>query len=110
VTISREPLDYFCPKCKARKGRGCVYVLRPVGPYQQPDPRAGTPTKRPHNERLQKITNALRREALAAWQERHADRYAAERQALGALARQEDTQLREWLRQHGRVLMGAGSA
>jgi len=119
------PLDVSCPVCRARKGKPCVYLWPKDGDgnprarrrWLSPGvlalmDRAGTPTKRPHNDRYRK---ALLTEKVAARRAREAEqaaRLGPREEILRANARavmDEQRVLVAWLREHAYVLAGASS-
>jgi hypothetical protein len=106
-----------CPKCKVKKGQPCVYVPIYVPALyarsrqtQERLARVGTPTKRPHNERrdkLRKIENeafwaAVRNERQALLAE--AEHVYAARAAYAQGVRRETEELVAWLRLNARIL------
>lgn len=108
TTQTDQALELRCPKCKAKPGAPCTYMPQALGPYQAPDLRWGTPTRRPHNERMYQVRRRDRDRAIAEFHAERAillaDPVGPERRALAELARQEHAQIRAWLALHSTVL------
>ena len=111
-----DALEVSCPECHARKRKPCVYIQPKAPPgtlaWHKQQARAGQPTKRPHNGRMQKAYFTERARELNARQEEYARSNAAgpTREAIlranAQAVADEHTQLKDWLRQHASVLTG----
>ncbi len=124
-----DPYSVACPECEAQPWNPCVYLpVRGVDPefahYRSAKVRArialtGSPTKRPHNARINaardwsyRQAEKARRKALMA-AGRAAEASPLRRQIARIEAeydRREYEQLRSWLAQFGGVLTGADKA
>lgn len=118
-----DPLSVCCNKCKAKKNKPCVY-LWPKDGHGEPRvrhswvsalvqaqmDRAGTPTKRPHTERVTKARWKYQKEAREAEerlrQAEHGPRDAVLRANAEAL-KQEQAELKAWLIKNARILINA---
>ena len=116
-----DPLSVCCNKCKAKKNKPCVY-LWPKDAHGEPRvrhswvselvqaqmDRAGTPTKRPHTERITKARWKYQKEAREAEerlrQSEHSSRDAVI-QANAAAVKQEQAELVSWLSNHAQILI-----
>jgi hypothetical protein len=108
-----DPFSVHCPKCGAKKGKPCTYMplsaAKTMG-WMSPNlrrrlDRVGTPTQRPHVERIHSYGNQVGqqyRERRLTYRPVPADTAAAA-VALRELDRREAVYLTAWLRTYGDI-------
>lgn len=105
-------LEAKCPLCKASPGRPCVYMADKVKRtynYHTGITAAtvvserGTPTKRVHNDRRERVWKKIMRADREAYQKAHTDREPSALFALRAFDVAEYNQTKEWLRANHRL-------
>jgi hypothetical protein len=107
-----------CPKCGAKTGKQCTYVVSPDESSKDRKALAGRPTKKPHHERFAKLERILSNRAqgaserLRVEQRRNARQRAnmSVRRAMFQVELRENAQMVDWLREHGHILLEASQA